>query len=438
MYTGIVHIQNKRSRGRWVICVAVPMIMSRWIHAMDFRFLQRKNRPVLLSMVVLFFLIGVDDRSVHAQKDQESIRIGMSAAFTGPASALGNSVRLGIEAHFDEVNLGGGVHQRKLELITLDDAYEPNKTAPNMRRLIETESVFAVIGNVGTPTASVAVPIANEKRVPMFGAFTGAGLLRKSPPDRYIINFRASYAEETAEMVRGLTQEMGIEPKEIGFFTQNDAYGDAGWNGAIAALEKMGFSDAKELPHGRYTRNTIDVEEGLSRLLDPRFDVKSVIMIGAYKPCAQFIHLAKSLDFNPVFINVSFVGSDALLQELGSDGDGVVVTQVVPSPRGDFQAAVDFRKALPTELQNFVSFEGYLAAKSFVEALRLAGPGSTQEQLIHAIESATPIDLGMGMQHQLSPTEHQFSHGVWPTVIRNGTFSPVEHWGELTKRENLP
>lgn len=394
------------------------------------------NKTCSLRLMTIILLLGTSNQKTQAQTDTRTIRVGMSAAFTGPASALGNGMRLGIEAHFNEVNQAGGVHRKQLELVTLDDAYEPGKTAPNMRRLIEAENVFAVIGNVGTPTASVAVPIANESRVPMFGAFTGAGLLRRTPPDRYIINFRASYAEETAEMVRGLTEELGIQPHQIGFFTQNDAYGDAGWNGGVAALTQLGFAAAKELPHGRYPRNSIDVEEGLSRLLDPRFDVKAVIMVGAYKPCAQFIRLAKSLDFNPVFINVSFVGSDALLQELNGDGEGVVVTQVVPSPTGDIQAAFDFRRALPTESQNFVTFEGYLAGKSFVETLRLAGPDATREQLIDVIESATPIDLGMGTLHRLSPMEHQFSHGVWPTVIRNNAFHPVRHWGELLKGED--
>ena len=358
-------------------------------------------------------------------------KVGMSAAFSGPAQALGNGMRIGIGSYFERINRSGGVHGRPLKLITKDDAYEPARTAPNMRALIDDEDVFAVIGNVGTPTAAVAVPIANEKRIPMFGAFTGAGLLRKNPPDRYVINFRASYAEETAAMVRGVTKDLGIGPEHIGFFTQNDAYGDAGWKGGVKALNEMGFENAKNLPHGRYTRNTVDVEDGLSRLLDPRFDVRAVIMVGAYKPCAQFIKLAKQHHFHPVFLNVSFVGSASLVNELGDQGDGVVITQVVPTPDGDTDAAKEFREIVPTEHQNFVSFEGFLAAKTFVAALQMAGPNADSETIIDTIESSEPIDLGLGVVHRLSGKEHQFSHQIWPTMISAERLVPIDQWKDV-------
>ncbi len=363
-------------------------------------------------------------------------RIGMSAAFTGPAQALGNGMRLGIESYFDAVNRKGGVHGRQLELVAMDDSYEPSKTAPNMRELIDRHQVLSVIGNVGTPTAAVAVPIANEKQIPMFGAFTGAGLLRKSPPDRYVINFRASYAEETAEMIRGIVEELGIPPQHIGFFTQNDAYGDAGWNGGIKALKRIGFDQAEQLPHGRYPRNTVDIEDGLSRLLDPRQDVRAVIMVGAYKPCATFIRTAREHGFNPLFLNVSFVGSASLVNELGPHGEGVLITQVVPTPDGDSQAAIDFRSTVPTDSQTFVSFEGYLAARAFVHALELAGPTAGPEDVIDAIENGGSFDLGLGITHTLSEQEHQISHQVWPTIIRSGKLTAMTHWTEALSANN--
>ncbi|OYP37915.1 ligand-binding receptor [Rhodopirellula sp. MGV] len=354
----------------------------------------------------------------------------MSAAFSGPASALGNGMREGIETYFNYVNVRGGVHHRPLELIAIDDSYEPSKTAPNMRRLIDQHEVICVIGNVGTPTAAVAVPIANEKSVPMFGAFTGAGLLRHTPPDRYVINYRASYAEETARMIEGLVKELKIAPEEIGFFTQNDAYGDAGWRGAISALEAIGFPDAERLPHGRYTRNTVDIEDGLSRLLDPRENVKAVIMVGAYKPCAKFIKTARQNNFNPVFLNVSFVGSSSLVAELGDWGNGVIITQVVPTPSSSVDAAIEFRRIVPPDSQNFVSFEGFLVAKAFVEGLKLAGPDADAEDFIDGLESGEPIQLGLGLEHRLSKTEHQLSHQIWPTFIRDGQLVPLEDWNE--------
>ncbi|MCA9517612.1 MAG: ABC transporter substrate-binding protein [Myxococcales bacterium] len=363
-------------------------------------------------------------------------RIGMSAAFSGPAEALGAGMRDGVLAYFAAVNARGGVHGRPLELVARDDAYEPARTAPNMRALADEDHVFAVIGNVGTPTAAVAVPIADEKHLPLFGAFTGAGLLRKSPPDRYVVNFRASYAEETAEMVRGLVTELGIRPEQIGFFTQNDAYGDAGWKGAVAALERLGYADAANLPHGRYPRNTVDVEAGLAELLDPRVDVRAVIMVGAYKPCARFIQLAKAYDFAPYFLNVSFVGSDALAGTLGADGDGVVITQVVPLPDGDTAAARELQATVPAEKRNFVTFEGFLAAKAFVAALERAGADATPESFLDAVESGAPFDLGLGVEHRLSKAEHQFSHRVWPTVIRGGRFVALARWTDLLPQES--
>ena len=394
----------------------------------------RRYRDAPLIGLVIWFLgaggvNGDGFQSPSAAKG--SWKIGMSAAFSGPAQALGNGMRIGIEACFENINSQGGIHGRPLELIALDDSYEPSKTAPNMRRLIDEHDVMCVIGNVGTPTAAVAVPIANEKQVLLFGAFTGAGLLRNQPPDRYVINYRASYAEETARMVLGLVQELGIKPEEIGFFTQNDAYGDAGWLGAVAALRKAGFADAEHLPHGRYQRNTTDVEDGLSRLMDPRHSIKAVIMVGAYKPCARFIRLARVHGFHPLFLNVSFVGSESLVAELGRWGDGVIVTQVVPTPRGDTDAAGEFRRLVATNQQSLVSFEGFLVAKAFTQGLTIAGPNATVEDLIDVFESGDPIDLGIGRTHRLSQHEHQLSHEIWPTMIRDRRLVPLDDWRDV-------
>ena len=360
-------------------------------------------------------------------------RIGMVTALTGPAQALGSNLRRGVEAYFGLANHRGGVHGRALELMARDDGYEPGKTGPAMRALIDDGHVFAMLGNVGTPTAVVAVPIANEKHVPLFAAYTGASVLRKTPPDRYVINYRASYAEETAEMVRGLTEELGIAPSEIGFFTQSDAYGDAGWKGGVAALERAGYQQAAFAPHGRYPRNTLDVEDGLSRLLDPRHRVRAVIMVGAYKPCARFIRLARRYGLDAVFINVSFVGSEALVKELAGDGEGVVVTQVVPPPEGDTPAAQEFQQAVPPDQRSYVAFEGFLAARAFVAALDRTGPDATPDRPIAALESGAPFDLGLGASHALSPTEHQFSHRVWSTVIRGGKLVPLASWRTLAE-----
>ncbi len=360
------------------------------------------------------------------------IKVGMTTALSGPASALGKGVKLGVDAYFNKVNKQGGVNGNQLTLHALDDGYEPKKAAPNMSTLIDKTQVLAVIGNVGTPTAIVTVPKANTNKTLLFGAFTGAGVLRKSPPERYIINYRASYAEETAAMISGLLS-IGIKPKEIAFFTQNDGYGDAGYYGGISALKAKGFAHSETLAHGRYTRNTTNVEDGLSVILDAEVEPKAIIMVGAYKPCSAFIKLAKQELDNTLFLNVSFVGSIALLKELGKQAEGVIVTQVVPHYESSLSGVAEYRNALssfdPSAKPDFVSLEGYLAAKLFVEGLRHA-PSISREGIIDGLESMGKIDIGIGVDIHYSKKEHQASHKVWPTVINKGKYVELS-WNSL-------
>jgi len=391
----------------------------------------RGRRPALL---VVWLCAGVAAAAGDGERAGEPIRVGMSAALSGPAQALGLGMKAGIEACFRQVNRAGGVHGRQLELVARDDAYEPARTGPIVRTLIDTDKVFAVLGNPGTPTAAVTAPIANRQRVPFVAPFTGAGLLRRTPPDRYVINLRASYAQETAEMVRGLTTEAGIRASEIAFFTQNDAYGDAGYAGALAALRAAGYAQAADLPHVRYQRNTLDVEGALARLLDPSLHPRAVIMIGAYAPCAKFISLARREGMRALFVNVSFVLGDMLNHALGAAGEGVVVTQVVPPLDAPLPILREFHAEVPLAEASFVSLEGFLAAKVFVAGLLRAGPEPTRERFIDALESGPPLDLGIGPLAPLSRTRHQISDRVWPTVLHGGRFRALNSWSELRGR----
>jgi ABC-type branched-subunit amino acid transport system substrate-binding protein len=369
------------------------------------------------------------DEGVKADR----ILVGMSTALSGPSQGLGLEMKRGVDAYFAEVNAAGGVFGRRFELIALDDGYEPARAGPNMHALIESHHVFGILGNVGTPTAIVSVPIALEAKVPFFGAFTGAGLLRKSPPDRWVINYRASYAEETAAMIEGLVGQIKIAPNRIAFFTQNDAYGDSGYAGAIKALRAKGFLETSRLVHGRYQRNTENVEDGLSRILEARIQPEAVIMVGSYKACAKFVHLAKQEGLRALFLNVSFVGAEALLQKLGpKDGEGVIVTQVVPPLDADLPAVRAYGEAIGRGKRTFGSLEGYLAAKAFADGVRRAGQDLVRERFIDAFERASDIDLGLGLVHALSPTEHQISHNVWPTIVHGGTFHALD-WSVLGK-----
>jgi ABC-type branched-subunit amino acid transport system substrate-binding protein len=343
-------------------------------------------------------------------------------------------MKIGVESYFKSVNGAGGVGGKTLRLIVLDDGYEPNRAAPNMRKLIDAEKVVAVMGNVGTPTAIVTVPIANEKKVLLFGAFTGAGVLRKDPAERYVINYRASYAEETADMITGLLSA-GIKPEEIAFFTQNDGYGDAGYQGAISALKAAGFSDVQTLAHGRYTRNTLNIEDGLATILDSDIEPKAIIMVGAYGPCAKFIKLAKENFPDTRYLNVSFVGSNALARELGDSGEGVIVTQVVPHFNDSLALVDEYKNALAqfdgSAKPSFVSLEGYIIAKVFVEGLKGAG-SINRESIIDGLEGLTDLDIGMGFNLSYSKENHQASHKIWPTIIKNGEYVAFE-WSDFKR-----
>jgi branched-chain amino acid transport system substrate-binding protein len=363
------------------------------------------------------------------------IVFGMSTDLTGPAANLAKEMRQGVLAGFGRVNRGGGVIGRKLRLVALDDGYEPARTALNMRKLIDKDHVLAVIGNVGTPTAIAAIPIVNEKKMLFFAPFSGASILRNNPPDRYVINFRASYAEETAAMIEALTAGAGLKPEEIAFFTQRDRDGDSGFGGGIAALKRQGLRNEKSIVHVRYEPNTLAVENAVADLLLAETAPRAVVMVGAYAPCAKFIKLCWQAEIEAVFLNVSSVGSNSLAQELGATDAQVIVTQVVPYPSDgsilmvrDYQ--VDLKAFDPSASAGFGDFEGYVAARILALALdKIKGP-PTRETVIDALEGLQRFDIGFGERLRLSQKEHQASHRIWPTILKEGAFVPFQ-WPEL-------
>ncbi len=359
---------------------------------------------------------------------EDRILFGQSAAFNGPAQELGKNMRIGINAAFAETNLAGGVHGRLLELFSLDDSYEPEAAIANTRRLIEEEGVFALIGAVGTPTSRSATPIAADAGVPYIAPFTGAAFLRDPEWDN-IINLRASYAQETEEMVARLIGDLGIE--RIGIMYQDDSYGRAGYSGALAALQRRG---REPVAIGLYPRNTTAVK---TALLDLREGApEAVIMIGAYEPMAALIKWGRATGFNPVFLNVSFVGSNALAQELGTDGAGVVVTQVVPFPDDDSLPLIAaYKRALavyaPDAVPGFVSLEGYLAGRLAIAGLDSCGPAVDRACFVNALLGADAIDID-GFELSFGENDNQGSDSVFITVIgSDGLYHPIETLQDL-------
>jgi eukaryotic-like serine/threonine-protein kinase len=353
------------------------------------------------------------------------ITFGMSAPFSGPAKELGRGMQIGVETYLQHVNeTGGGIHGRKLKLLALDDGYEPERCMATMKEMINQRPVFCFAGNVGTPTAEVAVPIALEHKRVFCGAFTGAGLLRRDPPDRYVFNYRASYAEETAAIVQHLLTVRRVQPEEIAVFAQQDGYGDAGFSGVAKALRKAGF-DASRIFRVGYERNSMNLDAAVRGLLEHKDQIKAVVMVPTYRQAAAFIKRVMDGGMKPIFTSVSFVDSDALaeaLKELGpSYADGVIVTQVVPFFGSGATGVLEYRDRLsryfPAEQPGFVSLEGYIAARVLCAGLEKAGPDLTTEKLVDALESIQGLDFGIGTKLSFGPSEHQASHKIWAVTL---------------------
>ena len=359
----------------------------------------------------------------------DRVLFGQSAAFSGPAQELGIGMRKGIMAAFREANAAGGVHGRMLELTSRDDAYEPEAAIANTTGLIEEEGIFALIGAVGTPTSRSAVPVAEARGVPYIAPFTGAALLR-DPDLNSVINLRASYNQETEEMVARLTDD--LEVQRISVMYQDDSYGRAGYQGALAALERRGMEPASI---GVYTRNTLAVKTGLLDL--NQGSPEAVIVVGAYQPVAELILWARHLGVNAVFMTISFVGSNALAAALGPEGKGVFVTQVVPFPAPTensppvVNSYVDALKAHdPEAVPGFVSLEGYLAGRLAIAGLERCGPDLDRACFLSGLR-ATSEDLD-GFDLLYGDADNQGSDRVFLTMIdRDGRYQAIETLRDL-------
>ena len=348
---------------------------------------------------------------------EDRIVFGQSAAFSGPAQELGRNLRTGIQIAFDEINNQGGVHNRKLELTTLDDRYEPDLAAANTQQLIVDEEVFALIGEVGTPTSKAALPVAIRHEVPFIGPFTGAPFLREEAAHDWVVNFRASYYEETERMVEYLTEDLGIS--RIGLVYQDDSFGQVGYRGILNAMNRR---DMSLVSTGIYPRNTVAVK---TALLDIQYgDPEAIVIIGAYRPTAELIMWSRYIGMDPVFITLSFVGSNALATQLGERGLGVLVTQVVPLPTSKdtllnqnyHNALVNFAEGIEP---GFISFEGYIIGRLTIELLQRVGPTPTRAAFMDTMHKSGELVLD-GFSLTYSQTDNQGSNSVFITKITSG------------------
>ena len=350
---------------------------------------------------------------VARAQSEGRIMLGQSAAFSGLAAQLGIQFNQGAKLFFDQLNAAGGVGKRMVEIRTLDDGYEPDRCAENTRKLIA-DDVFALFGYVGTPTSLAAVPLFNQAKVPFFAPFTGAESLRQ-PFNRLVFHVRASYYDETALIVRQLVN-LGV--KKIAVFHQNDAYGKAGLDGVNKALaeHKLPLAGAATVE-----RNSVDVAAAVEKLVAAKPD--AVVQIAAYGASAAFVRAARKAGFGGTFYNVSFVGTQALADELGKDGAGVVVSQVVPSPyqpsRQITREFLDAIKKAGDKVQpNYSSMEGFLAARIFTEGLRQAAASGkiSRDSFISGIEGlGTQVISGFPVS--FGPNDHTASTFVEMSML---------------------
>jgi ABC-type branched-subunit amino acid transport system substrate-binding protein len=385
--------------------------------------MDRSRSRFFAGLVILFAVASPLHARAETGVTSDAILFGQVAALEGPSSALGQGMRQGILAAFAEVNTKGGVYGRKLHLVSRDDGYDPDRSVVQTTKLIEEDNIFALIGAVGTPTAIATVPISSARNVPFIGPFTGAEFLR-APELRSVVNIRASYSAEAEAWVKHLTEDLHFT--NIAIFYQDDSFGRDGLAGVRRALEKRGMELSAE---GTFERNTKFVSSAL-RIIK-RAEPQAVVMIGTYGPCAEFIKLARKAGFHPTFVNVSFVGANALARELGAAGEGVVVSQVVPFPWdtslkviADYQAA---QKALdPTLSPGFVSLEGYLSGRLTVAALELAGPHPTRAGLLRTINEVGRFDIS-GSVLTVGPKMQDAPPKVFLTIIqKDGSFKAVD------------
>ena len=356
--------------------------------------MQRRQLLSLLGPGAALTSLGLPLRSqaqtANDKAGDKTIVLGQSAAFSGPSAELGQQYHLGAKLHFDRVNASGGIEGRKIELLKLDDGYEPERCVANTRQFFN-DGVFALFGYVGTPTTTAALPLATEAKLPLFAPLTGAQSLRE-PYNRQVVHIRASYQDETAAIVRQ-TSAVGI--KRLAVFHQNDGYGQAGLSGVRQALASL---QLEPVAVGTVERNSTDVATALETILAAK--PEAIVQIGTYKACAVFIRLARRAGFMGTFYNVSFVGTQALMDELGAMAAGVAVSQVMPFPyapvtplSGEYLSAIRAENARG-QSPSYTSMEGFVAARAFTEALRRAGKTPTRDGLLTAVQGMTALNLG--------------------------------------------
>jgi ABC-type branched-subunit amino acid transport system substrate-binding protein len=377
---------------------------------------------VLLSSGLLTLL---QHRPVAAQSsgggtDPNALVLGQSLPLSGPSAQLGLDYRRGALAWFEAVNREGGIHGRKIQLISLDDKYEPPQTLINTRQLLNRNDLLALFGYVGTPTTKVALPLIEEASVPLVAPMTGASLFRQ-PDLRMVFNMRTSYRREIAAMVDELVRDAH---HRIAIVYQDDAFGQDGLDGALAALSRHGL---KPVVVTTVQRNSAQVGEALDDLMAT--NPNGIVLVSAYVSSAALSSALRNRGSRAQIMNVSFVGTQALQKAMPvGEANGIGVAQVVPFPWNRWIPVVaDYQRCLRLSDKSsgfgFTSFEGYLAARMITEALERAGKNPSRQALVQALESIRDLDLG-GFRLQMGRDDHDASDFVELTFLGSQSWEP--------------
>jgi ABC-type branched-subunit amino acid transport system substrate-binding protein len=354
-----------------------------------------------------------------AQPAAAELVLGQSAPLSGPSAQLGRDYRSGALAWFSEVNRSGGIHGRRLRLVSLDDRYEPSLTLRNTRRLIGAERAFALFGYVGTPTVKAVLPLVEQERIPLVAPLTGARLLRE-PLRPMVFNLRASYQAEIDRIVNDLVRS---GRQRIAVLHQEDAFGEDGLRATRSALARHGL---RAVAIAGVQRNSTATDAAARQL--QRANPNAVVIISAYPSSAAFSRSLQALGSTAQLMNVSFVGTGGLQDALpGGRANGIGVSQVVPFPWDRRVPVVAQYQQLMSRQQRqarygFTSLEGFLAARWLTEALQRAGANPSRQALVAAFEGMERVDLG-GFRLQLGPRDHQASDFV------DLTFLGSQRWG---------
>jgi len=384
-----------------------------------------------MSIILKYIIVFILFTSYMYSKE---IRIGMSADFSGQISYLGNNMKIGIQSYLNKINK---TSEYKYKLISYDDRYNPLQASLNVRKLIEKDKVIALLGNLGTPTANVVLPILNEHKILLFGAYSGGNVLREINENNYVFNYRASYSQEAYNIVLNLIKQ-GLKPKEIAIFTQNDTYGDSGYSGVIKAYRELGITDLNKIAHARYTKDTLNIESGLSKLLDYDVDFKAIVMVSVNKPFVKFINFAKEDFPNVKFFALSPLNSASLIKNKIKFSKDIFITQVVPMLDNNLPIIKEYKKDLkesfPDIEANLISFEGYVVGKLFVESLKdLSKDKLNSKNILDELYKFNKIDIGLGFTSAFSSRSHQYTNKVWLTTIDGEKLKEIK-WSEIFKK----